>query len=229
MTNIVQVPAFVPRQRYTFSFKFTVHGAHSVGKASLVRRYVSDATYELLNGDTYNMYRPMQRTHVKLGRNTILLNFSHNHKYIGELPATPVRGTAMFVVFDLCRQSTFTDAQRLLSMYQRNYAKSIHVLVGNKLDKESERQVLHDVAWDFARDNGAHYFEVSSRSRYEINNMMVLIAEEVFERILQGRLEELSDVEAGSYPVIKFNLCEKLRKMVGNKRAFSDIMVRCLK
>jgi GTPase SAR1 family protein len=205
-----KIPSFVHRERYTFSFAFKVVGEHHAGKASLMARFIDDYTPSLSHTE-YLGYK-----HAKLGRNVIKINFTSCYY---------TRSTATFIIFDLTKPSSFVYAQTKLK--EERGETDILVLVGNKLD--CPRRVLYEVALFTARDYNAIYFELSSRDYYTVRNMFETIAEDVFEQLLQGKVSPSSiGVTVGCYPIIKYNLCERLRRVVGNIRTFTDVAVFCI-
>lgn len=71
---------------------------------------------------------------------------------------------------------------------------SIAILVGNKCDLESKRQVTTEEAQEFATENGIFFMETSAVTGFNIDNLFLYVAKEVMENIENGSLELKDDV-----------------------------------
>ncbi|CAG9329493.1 unnamed protein product [Blepharisma stoltei] len=71
---------------------------------------------------------------------------------------------------------------------------AIKVLVGNKVDKEVEREVLFEEGQKFANDCQMIYLETSAKTGLNVENLFNFIAAEILTRIRNGQL----DIEAYS-------------------------------
>ena len=71
---------------------------------------------------------------------------------------------------------------------------SIAILVGNKCDLESKRQVTTEEAQEFATENGIFFMETSALTGFNIDNLFLHVAKEVMEDIENGSLELKDDV-----------------------------------
>jgi GTPase SAR1 family protein len=71
---------------------------------------------------------------------------------------------------------------------------SIAILVGNKCDLESKRQVTTEEAQEFATENGIFFMETSAVTGFNIDNLFLYVAKELMENIENGSLELKDDV-----------------------------------
>ena len=93
----------------------------------------------------------------------------------------------IIIVYDISRRKTFTNCERWLQDIKDHVTRPHEVLlIGNKADLVSQREVLAEEGLKFARDNGMKFMEVSAKSN---NDNCVQAA---FETILGDSLERMS-------------------------------------
>jgi len=97
------------------------------------------------------------------------------------------------VVYDVTRRDTFTNLSDIwakeIDLYSTNQ-DCIKMLVGNKVDKESERAVSKKEGIDFAREYGCLFLECSAKTRVNV--------EQCFEELVLKILETPSLTAEGS-------------------------------
>ncbi|CAN0893251.1 Ras-related protein RABC1 [Linum grandiflorum] len=75
------------------------------------------------------------------------------------------------MVYDVTRRETFTNLSDIwakeIDLYSTNQ-DCIKMLVGNKVDKESERVVTKKEGVDFAREYGCLFLECSAKTRVNV-------------------------------------------------------------
>ncbi|XWS23635.1 hypothetical protein CRYUN_Cryun28dG0031800 [Craigia yunnanensis] len=101
-------------------------------------------------------------------------------------------------VYDVTRQDTFTNLSVIwakeIDLYSTNQ-DCIKMLVGNKVDKESERVVSKKEGIDFAQEYGCLFIECSAKTRVNV--------EQCFEELVLKILETPSLLAEGSSGVKK--------------------------
>ncbi|KAJ6335782.1 hypothetical protein OIU78_012399 [Salix suchowensis] len=101
-------------------------------------------------------------------------------------------------VYDVTRRETFTNLSEIwakeIDLYSTNQ-DCIKMLVGNKVDKESERVVTKKEGIDFAREYGCLFLECSAKTRVNV--------EQCFEELVLKILETPSLLAEGSSGVKK--------------------------
>ncbi|XP_059453338.1 ras-related protein RABC1-like isoform X2 [Corylus avellana] len=77
----------------------------------------------------------------------------------------------VIMVYDVTRRETFTNLSDIwakeIDLYSTNQ-DCIKMLVGNKVDKESERVVSKKEGIDFAREYGCLFLECSAKTRVNV-------------------------------------------------------------
>ena len=101
------------------------------------------------------------------------------------------------MVYDITRRATFnhlgswlTDARNLTNPH------TVIVLIGNKLDLSSQREVSFEEATRFAEQNGLIYIEASAKTGQNVEEAFLSTARKIYSNIETGVLDPNS-VESG--------------------------------
>ena len=97
----------------------------------------------------------------------------------------------VLLVFDITNDSSF---QRIPDWLEdvKEYThprKPVFVLVGNKTDQHSDRQVFKTVAEKIASSNGIDYVETSAKTSKGIDDVFALLAKRIYEAVQDGRVK----------------------------------------
>jgi small GTP-binding protein len=93
------------------------------------------------------------------------------------------------LVYDITRRETFTHVTKWLEEVKNNSTKSIVViLVGNKKDLETKRQVTYEEGENFARENGLIFLETSAKTAYNVEDAFNISAENIMKNIDSNKL-----------------------------------------
>ncbi|OMO57184.1 Small GTPase superfamily [Corchorus capsularis] len=104
----------------------------------------------------------------------------------------------VIMVYDVTRRDTFTNLSEIWAKEVELYSTNqdcIKMLVGNKVDKESERVVTKKEGMNFARDNGCLFIECSAKTRVNV--------QQCFEELVLKILDTPSLLAEGSKGVKK--------------------------
>ena len=92
-----------------------------------------------------------------------------------------------FIVYDITRRETFENVKIWLEdIHNQCPQTAIMVLVGNKIDLESERQISYEEGANFAEKNNMSFFETSAKTGANIENLFLKSVEIINENILDG-------------------------------------------
>eukprot|EP01027_Heterolobosea_sp_BB2_P002244 GEZU01003358.1.p1 GENE.GEZU01003358.1~~GEZU01003358.1.p1 ORF type:complete len:157 (+),score=27.21 GEZU01003358.1:495-965(+) len=108
------------------------------------------------------------------------------------------RGAAgALMVYDITRRATYnhlaswlTDARNLTNPH------TVIMLIGNKLDLSSQREVSFEEASRFAEENGLIYVEASAKTGQNVEEAFLATARKIYSNIESGVLDPNS-VESG--------------------------------
>ncbi|CAL5206608.1 unnamed protein product [Lathyrus oleraceus] len=160
---------------FDYLFKLLMIGDSGVGKSTLLLRFTSD-NFEDLSP-------------------TIGVDFKVKYVTLG---GKKLKLAIWDTVYDVTRRDTFTNLSDIwakeIDLYSTNQ-DCIKMLVGNKVDKESERVVTKKEAVDFARQYGCLYTECSAKTRVNV--------EQCFEELVMKILDTPSLLAEGSSGVKK--------------------------
>ncbi|KAI8787858.1 ras-related protein Rab-15 [Biomphalaria glabrata] len=105
------------------------------------------------------------------------------------------RAQGCVLVYDICSRSSFESLTKWL-LFVQQYAKDgvVSIIVGNKSDLSSKRQVPKQMAQQFANDNNLRFYEVSAKD----SNSLIQPFDDICKDILiaeNKRLQEVENVE----------------------------------
>nr|CAD1843926.1 unnamed protein product [Ananas comosus var. bracteatus] len=188
---------------YDYSFKILLIGDSGVGKSSLLVTFISNQLEDL--SPTIGMI-PLYHLHFRVKFLTIggkklkltiwtLVNCNTNwNKRFRTVTSSYYRGAqGILLVYDVTRRETFTNLADVWAKEVELYSTNrdcIKILIGNKVDKESERMVTREEGVSFAKESGCLFLECSAKTQENV--------EKCFEELVLKILEVPSLLEEGS-------------------------------
>ncbi|GAB2283154.1 Ras- protein rabc1 [Dionaea muscipula] len=155
---------------FDFLFKLLMIGDSGVGKSSLLLSFTSDNFEEL--SPTIGV--DFKVKHVNAGGKKLKLAIwdTAGQERFRTLTSSYYRGAqGIIMVYDVTRRETFTNLREIwareIDLYSTNQ-DCIKMLVGNKVDKETERVVTKQEGIDFAREYGCLLIECSAKARVNV-------------------------------------------------------------
>ncbi|KAK6115627.1 hypothetical protein DH2020_007896 [Rehmannia glutinosa] len=174
---------------FDYLFKLLMIGDSGVGKSSLLLSFTSD-TFEDLSPTIGVDFKVK---HVIVGGKKLKLAIwdTAGQERFRTLTSSYYRGAQGIIMGEIPLQICLIFGLKKLTSTQQ-----IKMLVGNKVDKESERVVSKKEGIDFAREYGCLFIECSAKTRVNV--------EQCFEElVLKVNLETLSLLAEGSAGVKK--------------------------
>ncbi|KAA0147727.1 hypothetical protein FNF27_08349 [Cafeteria roenbergensis] len=167
--------------------KLVMLGDTGVGKSSVAAQFVR-GSFDTMQAATIGAAY-LSKPFVLRGQRPIkfqIWDTAGQEKYESLAPMYYRKAGAAIVMYDLTLASSFERLRDWVRELGENGPQDIVVAcVGNKLDLTgdgSAREVREDVARDFARSEGALYFEASARTGEGVTEIFEALAEEVTRR-----------------------------------------------
>ncbi len=184
---------------YEIIIKVVIVGESFVGKTNLLMRYADDK------------FNPNQKS--TLGMDFLSKDLVINHhslkvqfwdtagqeKYKAISSSYYKVSSAVILVYDISRRDSFDRLENWIQDVQKYTNKNLKMmLIGNKIDLESERQVMTDEGANFAQKQGMYFWETSAKSNVNkcVNKAFETVIEECMNEALKSEAEnESSHIE----------------------------------
>ncbi|KAJ3682546.1 hypothetical protein LUZ60_015119 [Juncus effusus] len=188
---------------YEYSFKILLIGDSAVGKSSLLVSFISSQMGDL--APTIGVDFKIKVLTVGGKKLKLTIWDTAGQERFRTLTSSYYRGAqGIILVYDVTKRETFTNLSDVwakeIELYSSN-KDCIKMLVGNKLDKESEREVTREEGLKFAEESGSLFLECSAKTRTNV--------EKCFEDLALKILEVPSLLDEGSSVVKRNNLKQK--------------------
>ena len=153
------------------NYKLVLVGDSAVGKSCVATRYVSDDFYEFQEptiGASFMAKKiTIDNTEIKLE----IWDTAGQERYHSLTPMYYRGAKAALVVFDITNRISYERSRSWVSELRQNCNDVIIILVGNKIDRESQRNVEKDVVSSYAYENDLEYIETSAKNSHNIDNL----------------------------------------------------------
>ncbi|XP_033888165.3 EF-hand calcium-binding domain-containing protein 4B-like [Acipenser ruthenus] len=164
-------------------FKVVLVGNSSVGKTSLLRRFCDDCFYP---GTSATVGIDYSVKTVTVDNSQVALQMwdtAGQERYRSITKQFFRKADGVIVMYDITSELTFTSVRQWLTSVQEGAGDDIPImLVGNKTDKESEREVQFKSGQRLAKDLDLLFYECSAFSGQSVKESMLHLA-----RILKER------------------------------------------
>ncbi|KAI8560349.1 hypothetical protein RHMOL_Rhmol04G0248600 [Rhododendron molle] len=188
---------------YDLSFKILLIGDSGVGKSSLLVSFISSSLQDL--APTIGV--DFKIKHVTVGGKRLKLTIwdTAGQERFRTLTSSYYRSAqGIILVYDVTRRETFTNLSDVwtkeVDLYSTNQ-DCVKMLVGNKVDRESERVVSREEGIALAMEHGCLFLECSARTRENV--------EQIFEELALKIMEVPSLLEEGSSTAVKRNILKQ--------------------
>lgn len=177
---------------YDLSFKILLIGDSGVGKSSLLVTFISNSVEDL--SPTIGVDFKIKLLTVGGKKLKLTIWDTAGQERFRTLTSSYYRGAqGIVLVYDVTRRETFTNLSDVwakeVELYSTNQG-CVKMLVGNKVDKESERVVSKEEGMTLAKELGSLFLECSAKTRENV--------EQCFEELALKIMEVPSLLEEGS-------------------------------
>ncbi|CAG9330568.1 unnamed protein product [Blepharisma stoltei] len=172
---------------YSYLFKYIIIGDSGVGKSCFMlqftdRRFKND--HDLTIGVEFG-----SRT-IKINDKAIKLQMwdTAGQENFRSITRSYYRGAvAALLLYDVTNRDSFTNIERWLAEAKTNANHDITViLVGNKVDLESNRAITAEEGEKFASEHGILFIEASAKEAFNVDEAFVNSAKAVLVKLENG-------------------------------------------
>ena len=203
--------------KYEYIFKIILIGSSSVGKSSILQRYIQkvfNESYSCTIGVDFFMKS------LDIGDKSIkmqLWDTAGTEKFRSITTGYYRGANAAFIVFDLTSKQSFECLNEWIENYYKfsdpNSEKNV-VLIGNKCDLVDRREITQEEIDKFIKDNNIMYYETSAKTGQNIDECFYFIAEKLVKEFENKENEE----EKRTNLINNDNLKEGTVDLIGNKK-----------
>ena len=172
-------------QEYDYLFKLLLIGNSSVGKSSLLVRFVDDVWEENFV-PTIGVDFKLKTLDVNGKKVKLQIWDTAGQERFKNITASYYRGgNGVLVVYDITDRDSFTNLTSWLIEIEKNANKNVFkLLIGNKNDLESERKVTFNEGKEFADSNGMKFIETSAKTADKVYEAFELLTQEIIKNNL---------------------------------------------
>ena len=182
-------------QEYDYLFKLLLIGNSSVGKSSLLFRFVENVwddnfvptigvdfvNYIIYNFYIYNQTQKLKTLEVNGKKVKLQIWDTAGQERFKNITASYYRGgNGVLVVYDITDRDSFENLNSWLIEIEKNANKNVYkLLIGNKSDLEEKRKVTYQEGKDFATSNGMQFIETSAKTASKVQEAFELLTQEI--------------------------------------------------
>jgi len=163
-----------------FLFKVVLVGDSGVGKSSILLRFTEDS-FNTSHMPTIGVDFKLRT--IQVSSKTIKLQIwdTAGQERFRTISSSYYRGShGVMIVYDICDKMTLEHAKTWLSEVERHGSDHLQkLLVGNKSDLVSRREVETSTAQQLAESLGMSFVEVSANTGDDIERAFLLLAEKI--------------------------------------------------
>ena len=178
--------------------KVVIVGDSSVGKTNLLSRFVNNS----FNQNSRNTIGvDFSAVDLSINGQNIKAQFwdtAGQEKYRSIASAYYKNAQGIIITYDVTREKTFENVNSWYNELREQGEPDVEIiLIGNKIDLESERKVTSDQGAQLAKEKGMFFMEVSAKTNQDecVENAFKILLEEIVnkteERLKESRVYEI--------------------------------------
>jgi len=189
--NVYQIIIMDSMYSYDYQFRLIVVGDSTVGKSSLLRSFC-DGIFSQDPDPTVGVDFNVRIVEIKPGVKVKLQlwDTAGQERFRSITRAYYRNSVGVLLIYDTTNYVSFTHVTSWLNEARAQIQPyhSVFLLVGTKIDRESERQVTTEEGKAFADFHNISFIETSSKSSLYVQEAFTLIAREIYDMLVEGRI-----------------------------------------
>ncbi|KAI6650237.1 Ras-related protein Rab-2 [Oopsacas minuta] len=175
---------------YSYLFKYIIIGDTGVGKSCLLLQF-TDKRFQPVHDLTIGVEFGARMITIDQKQIKLQIWDTAGQESFRSITRSYYRGAAgALLVYDITRRETFEHLTTWLED-ARSYSSShmTIMLIGNKSDLDTRREVQHSEGEEFARQHGLIFMETSAKTAANVEEAFIGTAREIYEKIKAGTVD----------------------------------------
>ncbi|KAL4658333.1 ras-related protein Rab-35-like [Arapaima gigas] len=161
---------------YNHLFKLLIIGDSNVGKSSLLLRF-ADSSFSGSYITTIGVDFKIRTVEIDGEKVKLQIWDTAGQERFRTITSTYYRNThGVIIVYDVTNEQSFINVKRWLNEISQNCDNVCKILVGNKNDNPSKKEVESQEAQRFAESVGVRLFETSAKENVNVEEMFMTFA-----------------------------------------------------
>ncbi|XP_010581198.1 PREDICTED: ras-related protein Rab-2A isoform X1 [Haliaeetus leucocephalus] len=172
---------------YAYLFKYIIIGDTGVGKSCLLLQF-TDKRFQPVHDLTIGVEFGARMITIDGKQIKLQIWDTAGQESFRSITRSYYRGAAgALLVYDITRRDTFNHLTTWLEdARQHSNSNMVIMLIGNKSDLESRREVKKEEGEAFAREHGLIFMETSAKTASNVEEAFINTAKEIYEKIQEG-------------------------------------------
>jgi Ras-related protein Rab-2A len=173
---------------YHYVFKSIVVGNSGVGKSSILLQYIQDR-FNKVHDITIGVEFGAKIINIRNKNIKIQIWDTAGQERFRSITRSYYRDTAaILLVYDITNRNSFTDLEIWINEINGMNKNAKILLIGNKSDLESNRQVSYNEGIEFARKLNINFIEISAKNKKDTDMAFNLLMESILDNVENGTI-----------------------------------------
>lgn len=172
---------------YAYLFKYIIIGDTGVGKSCLLLQF-TDKRFQPVHDLTIGVEFGARMITIDGKQVKLQIWDTAGQESFRSITRSYYRGAAgALLVYDITRRDTFNHLTTWLEdAKQHSNSNMVIMLIGNKSDLDSRRDVKYEEGEQFAKEHGLIFMETSAKTAHNVEDAFISTAKEIYEKIQLG-------------------------------------------